>query len=214
MDAVYRWRCVQAVMQLRAELALGGAAALERQGFLDTAQEILSQFAAGTGASAAAATAEAKMRLFLAQVRVLPSPDTPTDLILIELSAELLSMHCQLPSKCATRPALNSPGCSLVCRCASVRIQWMKPLQRNGDCGEKNKVSGTFLIFGCKYCRLQQTLPAATIRRVWEMACASSGRSEALKVLQGEPSSRQTHNELWHPTAQRSFSSPSSTLIL
>lgn len=55
--------------QLRADMALGGAAALERQGFLDTAQEILHQFASSAGASAAAATAEAKLRLLLAQVR-------------------------------------------------------------------------------------------------------------------------------------------------
>lgn len=119
-----RLSCVQAVMQLRAELALGGAAALERQGFLDTAQEILSQFAAGTGDSAAAATAEAKMRLFLAQVQVLPSPDAPVDLNLIGLSAELLRMHFLLPAmlltSCAARPEVDSPGELVLCGCASV----------------------------------------------------------------------------------------------
>ena len=70
------WKCIklflvlQAVMELRAEVALGGVAALERQGFLDTAQEILHQFAATAGTSAAAATAEAKLRLLLAQVYI------------------------------------------------------------------------------------------------------------------------------------------------
>lgn len=63
----YAW--LQMVTNLRAEVALSGATALEKQGFLDTAREILQQFEPSAGPSAAAATQEAKLRIALAQVR-------------------------------------------------------------------------------------------------------------------------------------------------
>jgi hypothetical protein len=54
---------------LRAEVALGGAGALQRAGWLDAAQTILDAFSASAGPSAAAMTAEANLHLQLAQVR-------------------------------------------------------------------------------------------------------------------------------------------------
>jgi hypothetical protein len=59
---------LQVVTSLRAEVALCGAAMLERQGFLDSAREILQQSASSAGPAAAAAASEAKLRLALAQV--------------------------------------------------------------------------------------------------------------------------------------------------
>ena len=59
----------QAVGALRAEVALGGAGALQRAGWLDAAQNILDAFSASADPSAAALTAEANLRLQLAQVR-------------------------------------------------------------------------------------------------------------------------------------------------
>lgn len=58
---------MQDVMDLRAQMAVSGAAALQRQGFLDAAQEILQQYRGSAGAEAAAATAEAELRIVLAQ---------------------------------------------------------------------------------------------------------------------------------------------------
>ena len=58
---------LQDVMELRAQMAVSGAAALQRQGFLDAAQEILQQYRGSTGSEAAAATAEAELRIALAQ---------------------------------------------------------------------------------------------------------------------------------------------------
>ena len=54
-------------MELRAHMAVNGAAALQRQGFLDAAQEILLQYRGSAGSEAAAATAEAELRIALAQ---------------------------------------------------------------------------------------------------------------------------------------------------
>ena len=59
---------VQDVMDLRARMAVSGAAALQRQGFLDAAHEILQQYRGSAGSEAAAATAEAELRIALAQV--------------------------------------------------------------------------------------------------------------------------------------------------
>lgn len=60
--------CVQEVTELRAAMAVKGAAALQQAGFLDAAQEILGQFRGSAGAGAAAAVAEAELRIALAQV--------------------------------------------------------------------------------------------------------------------------------------------------
>ncbi len=60
-----RW--AQTVVRLRGAVTLGGAGALERQGFLDSAQELL---AAAGGTVAHAALAEAQLRIRLAQVRI------------------------------------------------------------------------------------------------------------------------------------------------
>ncbi len=46
---------------------VNGAAALQRQGFLDAAQEILLQYRGSAGSEAAAAIAEAELRIALAQ---------------------------------------------------------------------------------------------------------------------------------------------------
>ena len=62
-DGSYR---VQEVMRLRGEVALGCACALERQGFADTAQELLSLASATVPSSA---LAEAQLRICLAQAR-------------------------------------------------------------------------------------------------------------------------------------------------
>ena len=62
---------VQVVSGLRAEVAVGGAGALQRAGWLDAAQNILdTTSASASGPGAAAMTAEARLRLALAQVRV------------------------------------------------------------------------------------------------------------------------------------------------
>jgi len=58
---------LQDVMELRAHMAVDGAATLQRQGFLDTAQEILLQYRGSAGSEAAAAIAEAELRIALAQ---------------------------------------------------------------------------------------------------------------------------------------------------
>lgn len=58
----------QALTGLRADVALSGAAALERAAHLDAAAEILARFRASAGASSGAATAEAQLRLCLSQV--------------------------------------------------------------------------------------------------------------------------------------------------
>ena len=58
----------QDVMDLRAQMAVSGAAALQRQGFLDASHEILQQYRGSAGSEAAAATAEAELRIALAQV--------------------------------------------------------------------------------------------------------------------------------------------------
>ncbi len=55
-------------MDLRAQMAVSGAAALQRQGFLDAAHEILQQYRGSAGSEAAAATAEAELCIALAQV--------------------------------------------------------------------------------------------------------------------------------------------------
>ena len=56
-------------------MAVGGATALQRQGFLDAAQEILLQYRGSAGFEAAATTAEAELRIALAQVwQIQPDP--------------------------------------------------------------------------------------------------------------------------------------------
>ena len=60
---------MQEVTALRAQMAVLGAAALQRQGFLDAAQEILLQYRGSAGSSAAAVTAEAELSIALTQAR-------------------------------------------------------------------------------------------------------------------------------------------------
>ena len=55
--------------ELRAQMAVLGAAVLQRQGSLDAAQEILVQYRGSAGSSAAAVTAEAELSIALAQAR-------------------------------------------------------------------------------------------------------------------------------------------------
>lgn len=66
---------LQDIMELRAHMAVGGAGALQRQGFLDAAQEILLQYRGSAGFETAATTAEAELCISLAQVwQVQPDP--------------------------------------------------------------------------------------------------------------------------------------------
>lgn len=61
------WGGVQVLQELQGEVMLGGAACLARQGFLDTAQDLLSQHRAGVGVGDLPAL-QAQLRLRIAQV--------------------------------------------------------------------------------------------------------------------------------------------------
>ncbi|KAK9829312.1 hypothetical protein WJX72_005143 [[Myrmecia] bisecta] len=85
----------QAVCRLQAGLMLGGAVALERQGFLDTAQDVLAQHRAVVGAGDLDGI-EAQLRLRVAQVGAAPSA---------------LRLHAQLEADMAAmRQALAQRG--------------------------------------------------------------------------------------------------------
>ena len=60
-------RCMQVLQGLQGEVMLGGAACLARQGFLDTAQDLLTQHRAAVGRSHLRSL-QAQLRLRIAQV--------------------------------------------------------------------------------------------------------------------------------------------------